>query len=90
MKCESCRYKVTTKDSRYIGCEECGSYQICDYCYYDFKEKYETQVKEEMARNESSDDSEFSNEEENKQSIPKEQGTPNCIYCWSKKTLTDM
>lgn len=80
---------MSNKESRYIGCEECGAYYICDYCFYDFKEKYETQIKEEMARNESSDESDASNEDEIKKQ-PKPMGHPNCIYCWSKRTLTDM
>jgi len=39
--CESCKYHVNKNDSRFVDCMECGTYNICDYCFYDFKEKKE-------------------------------------------------
>jgi len=50
-----------------VDCEECGAYNICDYCYQDYIEKNDSE----------------SIEEEKKPEIT-------CVFCWSKKTLTDM
>jgi len=48
-------------------------------------------MKEDQVRkeNDSSEDSDCSEEDLSKCKA-KAQGHPNCVYCWSKKTLTDM
>lgn len=96
IKCESCRYKVTQNDSRFVDCLDCGSYYICHYCFYDIKDRRDEQMKEDQIRRqqESNSDSGDSQDEEEKANelrhFESSTAHPNCIYCWSKTTLTDM
>lgn len=83
LKCDSCHYKITMQEGRLIDCQECGSYHICDYCFKDYKEKNDQEKEDEENKSELSEDY----DEEDKK--PK-RGEMTCVYCWSKKTLTDM
>ena len=59
--CESCRYRVSAGESRFVDCEDCGSYHLCDYCFLDFKSK--KQAEEMLDKKEGSSDEELEKRE---------------------------
>ena len=48
--CESCRYRVSGAESRFIDCEDCGSYHLCDYCFNDFKDKKDQEFNSQLQK----------------------------------------
>lgn len=99
IKCDSCRYNVLVSECKQFDCPECGKYNICEYCFLDYKDKNDNQGSNSNGESDSEENqSNGSDEDEgHKGSKPKvgksnkEQGNQiSCIYCWSKKTLTDM
>jgi len=42
-KCDRCKYNVLLKESKQFDCQECGKYNICEYCFLDYMDKNDEQ-----------------------------------------------
>jgi hypothetical protein len=38
-KCDRCKYNVLLNECKQYDCQECGKYNICEYCYLDYMDK---------------------------------------------------
>ena len=71
---------MAREDVRYVDCHECGSYQICDYCYEECLDKNK-QYEHLTQFSSSSEDEDPDSSDERTRS--------KCIYCMSKANLND-
>mmetsp|Transcript_2747 Transcript_2747/g.4314 ORF Transcript_2747/g.4314 Transcript_2747/m.4314 type:complete len:160 (-) Transcript_2747:1964-2443(-) len=101
--CDDCGYKFSLGELKKFECKDCGQYLICDYCYEEYYDKINQQTGSALLESSDDSDSEISDEEQKHRHTrgmleggPRRGGEHRelkkvkCIYCLSKKNLTDI